>query len=344
MRHTLPVIKAMLLCLALTGLGISKEKAGPAAPAASASSPTYKVGILPFQDMSGSEYGEQLKQVLAKQLQAAILNSSKLMPRFMKPGGDNPEQTELDVPYAVKLGKFYKSDLVVMGSLLSAEVEDKENSMSGPSFGGVSLGGKTHTQDATVVLQVEIVDVGRGEKLNSLRATGKQHEAKVSSSVSTGYGSMDMGGTDFQKTALGKATQKACDDLVRQIMAEAQKFSPVAAGSARAEGEASAAGGAASSNCHVLFRVMLSASMETVKEYTVAVNSVDLSAQVKAGVLQIDNPGAKMSLQVKAQNPPAGAQLQPAYEGQVACSCDKPEKVLVLEIDADGQGKFNWWQ
>jgi hypothetical protein len=89
---------------------------------------------------------------------------------------------------------------------------------------------------------------------------------------------------------------------------------------------------------------MLSASMETIKDYAITVNGADLSAQVKAGVLQIDSPAAKMSLQVKAQNPPAGAQLQPAYEGQVACSCDKPEKVLVLEIDAAGQGKFNWWQ
>jgi len=341
MRHALRVISATFLGLMLTGSGVGKEKAAPAAPA---SSPAYKVGILPFQDMSGSDYGEKLKQVLAKQLQAAILNGSKLTPRFLKPGGDNPGETELDVPYAVKLGKYYKNDLVVMGSLLSAEVEEKESRMSGPSFGGVSLGGKSRSQDASVVLQVELVDVGRGEKLTSLRATGKQHEAKVSSNIRTGYGSMDMGGADFQKTALGKATQRAIEDLVRQLVAEAQKFTPPAAGSAGAEGEAGAAGGAAPSSCHVLFRVMLSASMETIKEYTVTVNSTDLSAQVKAGVLQIDGPAAKMSMQVKAQNPPEGAQLQPAYEGQVACSCDKPEKVLVLEIDADGQGKFNWWQ
>jgi len=76
----------------------------------------------------------------------------------------------------------------------------------------------------------------------------------------------------------------------------------------------------------------------------IAQDSADLSAQVKAGMLQIDNPAAKMSLQVKAQNFPADAKLQPAYEAQVQCACDKPEKVLVLEIDADGQGKFNWWQ
>ena len=340
MQHALRIFCATFLGLMLASSGVGKEKAAPAAPGASAPSPTHKVGILPFQDMSGSEYGDQLKQVLAKQLQAAILNGSKLTPRFLKPGGDSPDQTELDVPYAVKLGKYYKSDLVVMGSLLSAEVEEKESSMSGPSFGGVSLGGRSRSQDATVVLQAEIVDVGRGEKLTSLRATGKQHESKVSSSVSTGYGSMDMGGAEFQKTALGKATQRAIEDLVRQIVAEAQKFTPAAGGEA-ATGEG---GGAASSACHVLFRVMLSANMEPLKEYTVTVNGADLSAQVKAGVLQIDSPAAKMSLQVKAQNPPAGAPLQPAYEGQVACSCDKPEKVLVLEIDAAGQGKFNWWQ
>ena len=79
MRQALRVVSAMFLGLILAGTGVGKEKTAPAA----ASEPAYKVGILPFQDMSGSDYGAKLKQVLAKQLQAAILNSSKLTPRFL---------------------------------------------------------------------------------------------------------------------------------------------------------------------------------------------------------------------------------------------------------------------
>lgn len=84
--------------------------------------------------------------------------------------------------------------------------------------------------------------------------------------------------------------------------------------------------------------------MRPVKEHTVAVGGTDRSSQVKDGVLQIDNPAGQLGLQVTVENPPADANLKPAYSGQVDCTCDKPEKVLVLEINSQGEGKFNWWQ
>jgi hypothetical protein len=311
----------------------------------SAQSPSYTIGILPFQDMSGGEYGGQLKEVLAKQLQAALLHGSTLMPRMMKVGGENAEQTDVDIPYAVKLGKFYKSDLVVMGSLLQADVEQKSGGMSGPSIGGISLSSRSSSQDATVVLQADIIDVARGEKLSSLRVTGKDHEGKISPSISTGYGSMDMGGADFQKTALGKATQNALTDLVSTLAATAQDFKPDSgAAPPNPDCQAPAGGAAASSACHILFRVMLSSSMTPLKQYTAAVAGQDLSGQVKDGVLQIGNPAAQFVMQVKVKDAPADSHVQPLYAGQEDCKCDKPEKVLVLEIDSDGSGKFNWWQ
>ncbi|MGD1104201.1 MAG: hypothetical protein ABSA59_19300 [Terriglobia bacterium] len=57
-----------------------------------------------------------------------------------------------------------------------------------------------------------------------------------------------------------------------------------------------------------------------------------------------DNPQAPFVRQVKVTNPPAGSNLPPVYAGQVDCKCDKPEKVLVLEIGSDGSGKFDGWQ
>jgi len=334
----------------VAGVAAKEKKTAASAPA-----PTYIVGLLPFQDMSGSEHGEQLKQVLAKQLQAELLNCSSLTPKMMKPAGDNPEEAEVDIAYAVKLGKYYKADLVVMGSLLSADVEESEGSMSGPSIGGVSVSGSARSQDATVVLQAEIIDVSRGQKLTSVRATGKHHDSKVSPNISTEYGSMDMGGAYFQSTTLGKATQKAIGDLVAKILQTAQGFSPASgpaaappeAGDTSQPASASGAGGSsapASSACKVLFRVLLSTTMSPLKDYTVAVGGEDRSGEVKDGVLQINNPASQFVLQVTVKNPPEDAQVQPVYAGTVDCRCDKPEKVLVLEIDSKGSGKFNWWQ
>jgi len=334
------LVVVMLLAVTLA----AKDNKKPTTDA-STSGPSFTIGLLPFLDTSGSDNGGQLKDVLAKQLQAALLNASSLTPRLMKPSGDNPQQTDIDIPYAVKLGKFYKSDLVVMGSLLQADVQEKEGGMSGPSFGGISLSSRSKSQDASVVLQADVIDVERGVKLASIRATGKDHEGKISPNLSTSYGSMDMGGADFQKTTLGKATQNALTDLVSKLVATARDFKPAAAAAPASAGGAAAAGGAASSTaCHVLFRVLLSASMTPLKEFSLAVGGQDLSGQVKDGVAQIDNPAAQLVMQVKVKNPPAGANLQPIYAGQADCACDKPEKVLVLEIDSSGNGKFDWWQ
>jgi hypothetical protein len=156
---------------------------------------------------------------------------------------------------------------------------------------------------------------------------------------------MDMGGANFQKTALGKATQNALTDLVSKLAATAQDFKPDSgAAPPNPDSQAPAGGAAASSACHIVFRVMLSSSMTPLKQYTAAVAGQDLSGQVKDGVLLIGNPAAQFVMQVKVKDAPADSQVQPLYAGQVDCKCDKPEKVLVLEIDSEGSGKFNWWQ
>jgi OOP family OmpA-OmpF porin len=180
--------------------------------------PSYMIGIFPFQDISGSEYGESLAQVLAKQLQAALLNASRHTPRFLKPseGQENAEQMELDS--AIKLAGSQNVDFAVMGSLLSVEVNESEGGLTTPAISGVTAGGQQRTQAAEVALQVELIDVKRGERVASLRTTGKEQDTKIAANVSTDYGSMDMGGASFQNTVLGKAMQKAIDKVVKDML------------------------------------------------------------------------------------------------------------------------------
>ena len=190
-------------------------------PAKNTSS-SHTIGILPFQDASGGDYGEALAQVLAKQLQAALLNSSRHTPRFLKPGEGQEDVEQMDLDAAIKLARSQKVDFAVLGSLLSAQVEEGEGGISSPTIRGVSVGGRSRSQAAEVLLQVELIDVERGERVASLRATGKERDTKIGADVNTDYGSMDMGGAAFQNTVLGKAAQKAIGEVVKQMLPKLQ--------------------------------------------------------------------------------------------------------------------------
>jgi len=78
------------------------------------------------------------------------------------------------------------------------------------------------------MVQVELIDVNRGERVASFRATGKERDTKIAADVNTDYGSMDMGGATFQSTVLGKAMRKAIDEVVKQMLPRLQT-SPLAA-------------------------------------------------------------------------------------------------------------------
>ncbi|HYK91306.1 MAG TPA: OmpA family protein [Acidobacteriota bacterium] len=184
--------------------------------------PSYTIGILTFQDASGGDYGESLAKVLHRQLQAAILNASRHTPRFLKQAEGSEEAEQTDVDSAVKLAKSQKTDFALMGSLLSVQVNEGEGGLNAPMIGGVTAGGHARSQEAEVVLQVDLIDVGRGERTASLRATGKDRDTKIAADVYTDYGSMDMGGATFQNTVLGKATQKAIDQVVKQVLSRLQ--------------------------------------------------------------------------------------------------------------------------
>lgn len=233
-------------------LAVSLLSAGLAAPVfsiekgayqAKSSSPTYTIGIFPFQDMSGGEYGESLAKVLAKQLQAAILNASRHTPRFLKPSEGEEEAGQMDLESAINLARSQKVDFAVMGSLLTVEVSESEGGVRTPAISGVTAGGQQRTQAAEVMLQVELIDVERGERVASLRASGKERDTKISANVESDYGSMDMGGASFQNTVLGKAVQKAIKEIVKDMLPKLKTSAPAAATAAPGKAPAAAAAG-----------------------------------------------------------------------------------------------------
>ena len=97
----------------------------------------YKVGVLPFVDTTGTL--EDKGTVIARLLQSELTHTSDLEVRFIKPSDDSG--SDIDSETAVKLARDHKNDVVVLATVLTANVEESSHNAQGPSLFGQSLGG-----------------------------------------------------------------------------------------------------------------------------------------------------------------------------------------------------------
>lgn len=361
------VLIAAFLALGLAAALHGGDKKDKSAPPPLPSTPPYSVTILPFQDLSQSAHGSQLKDTLGKHLQFLLVSNTNLNPRLVAEEAGNIEA-------ATAVGRSQNSDLVIMGTVLGAEMEEQESGGGGFGYGGITMGGKSKSQDATVILQAEVVDVARGKRITSLRVTGKHHQDKATAtSIGTGHGSMDMGSSDFRRSALGMATENALNDLLAKFVKAASEFKPPTPEAAAAapppaptpeatpgaaaapaadppaapppDAPAPAAPAApATANCTVIFKV-IGPAKAPLRSYNATVNGADMSGFVRSGLLRIANPGTPLQLQifVKWRAPLAGKDFTGKYADTLPVGCTKAEETLVLELDTHGKGSF-WWE
>lgn len=230
MKRRLSIVLAVV-CFAGVATGQKNQNS-------SNSNTTYTVGILPFNDVSGNTDIGPLAQALPKLLQSKLLERSSLAPRQLDSAqakgdsdsdSDSSGGTVSDPASAAALGKAKHLDLVLMGQILSGNVETKDGNYNGPSIRGFSLSSKSRSQKSTVMLQIDVIDANRGQRIGSFRATGSDTENKIDPSASSGYGSMDMTSTGFKDSSLGKATDQALNDLTSQLVTVAAKFTPAPA-------------------------------------------------------------------------------------------------------------------
>lgn len=219
-----------MLSMAILFLGFSaRAQQGPPPPPPPPPAPAQvTIGILPFPDLSGNSDLGQLGTVLPALMQTALANRDKLMPREIQPGASAPGAGPqvVNSTYAIQLGQYYGTNLVLAGSILSGQIETKQGSFNGGSLGGFQLGGSSNSQSATVTLQVDLIDVGRSKDLGTFRATGKDRETHIDPNVNSNYGNMNMQSTQFQNTSLGKATNRAIAELTRQVLAALRNYKP----------------------------------------------------------------------------------------------------------------------
>jgi hypothetical protein len=179
----------------------------------------YKVGILPFVDTTGNL--EDKTTVIARLLQSELTHNSDLEVRFIKPSDD--AGSDIDSDAAVKLARDHKNDIVVLATILSAQVEESDHSAQGPSIFGQTLGGSSHSAKASVELQADLYSSVTGKKLDSIRVTGEEKVNKINGNADTSLGTLGGDG-QAPDSPLGKAMQKAVHGVATRIAADEPKM------------------------------------------------------------------------------------------------------------------------
>ena len=197
---------------------------GPAWPAAedpkSAPAPV-KIGLLPFEDATEGESASAAEGVV-KWLRAEMVRDKRLLPKVLARPAE--ESGPLDRDQAVALGKKEGMDLVLMGTILQADVDVSQSSASsGGLLGQIGIGGGLSSAKAEVVLQGELINVSTGEVLLTERLTGKKSESKLRGDVQSQIGNLDFGSDQAQNTPLGKAVMDAVQKLVQAVVQKLPK-------------------------------------------------------------------------------------------------------------------------
>jgi curli biogenesis system outer membrane secretion channel CsgG len=112
-----------------------------------------------------------------------------------------------------KIGKVLGVRYFLTGSITKFYAGEQKG--GGVRVGGFGIGGGKSKSE--VKLTARIVDTTTGEILVSAKGSGKSGKGG-SFSISKGGTGLNMGGSNFRESAIGEAQEKACAELVENIV------------------------------------------------------------------------------------------------------------------------------
>lgn len=188
------------------------------------------LGILPFRDATASG-NSAVGPAVGLTMHDQVAHATAMEARVL--AVDPAVRIEdLDRARAVAIGRQQKVDVVFVGTVLEARVDESTKSGWLPRIRGTALNVGVRSVTAKVTLQGELYDVASGEPIASLRSTGKETNNKFAGTAWTSLGAWDMGSTQaFLNSPLGKALQSAIADMVQKVVAAPLPVPP--AGAAR---------------------------------------------------------------------------------------------------------------
>jgi curli biogenesis system outer membrane secretion channel CsgG len=144
-----------------------------------------------------------------------------------------------DPSSAAKIARILGVDAIFIGSITQFGRDDKKTSVGGGALGGVTgrfgIGGVSKSNSMAVVqLTGRMIDTSTAEILASASAKGEASRSGTGilgsggSWGGEGGGGLDMRSSNFGATILGEATNKAVDDMAKQLDAKAASLPTVA--------------------------------------------------------------------------------------------------------------------
>ncbi len=133
-----------------------------------------------------------------------------------------------DATSAAKIGRILGVDAIIMGSITQFGRDDKNTTIGGGGFGGVTgrfgLGGvQKRNAKAVVGITARLVDINTAEILAAVTGSGESKRSGTSlvgaggSWGGAGGGAFDMTSKNFGETILGEAVNKAVDSVAMQL-------------------------------------------------------------------------------------------------------------------------------
>jgi curli biogenesis system outer membrane secretion channel CsgG len=117
-----------------------------------------------------------------------------------------------------KIGKVLGVRYIITGSITKFSMEQKGG---GLHIKGIGIGGGG--AKAQVYLTARMVDTTTGEVLISAKGEGVSKRA-TGLALSSGGTGVNMGSSEFRDSALGDAQEKACSELVKALVARADRL------------------------------------------------------------------------------------------------------------------------
>jgi curli biogenesis system outer membrane secretion channel CsgG len=139
----------------------------------------------------------------------------------------NSDRADPEAAKVAKLGKALGVKYLIVGSITKFGTENKNTGVGGGGWGGGKFGlGKIGTSKgkANVAITARMIDTTTGEILASAKGEGISSRSGLllgggGGGGAGGFGSVEMGSSDFRQTILGEATETAVKQTVEKLIA-----------------------------------------------------------------------------------------------------------------------------
>src|SRR5579864_7536988 len=143
-----------------------------------------------------------------------------------------------DASSAAKIARILGVDAIIIGSITQFGRDDKSTNVGGGALGGVTgrfgIGGVSKS-NSTAVVQItgRMIDTSTAEILATANAKGESSRSGTGllgsggSWAGEGGAGLDMRSSNFGATILGEATNKAVDDMAKQLDSKAASLPTV---------------------------------------------------------------------------------------------------------------------